>query len=213
MFCLAAATVEAAPPVLTAVPAPALDVATAWHDRGAWDGAPPAVLRAVGGVDGAPAEVRARWNAAGLFFEFFCRDAAIVAPGREDGLDHFRLGDVVEIFLGRTGAEDYAEVHATPAGRQSRYFFRGYRRLRPAPAAADGIAVRAGKVRGGWRAVMVVPWEALGVAGPADDWEFLAGRYDYAVAGGTPVLSSFPVQTDRPDFHARERYARLVLRR
>jgi hypothetical protein len=42
-------------------------------------------------------------------------------------------------------------------------------------------------------------------------WEFLAGRYDYDKPGGRPVLSSLPGQNGKPDFHARDRYARLEL--
>lgn len=212
MLGLAAASVQAAPPGMVALRAPQLEMSAAWDDRKSWEAAPPAAL---GGVDGAAAQqtdVRARWNESGIFFEFICRDSALVAPGREDGLDHFRLGDVVEIFLARSGAASYAEVHATPAGRKSLYFFRGERRPGPVSAAAERIAVRADEIRGGWRAVIFVPWAVLGADGPVEVCDFLAGRYDYAIAGGAPVLSSFPGQSGRADFHERGRYARLVLR-
>jgi hypothetical protein len=212
MLALATAPAQAGPPELVARRAPQLEMSAAWGDRKAWEAVPAARL---GGVDGATAQradVRARWNGNGVFFEFVCRDTAIVAPGRDDGLDHFRLGDVVEVFLARSGAASYAEVHATPAGRKSHYFFSAYRHAGPVPAAAELLAVRAGEIRGGWRAVIFVPWAVLGAAGPVGVCDFLAGRYDYAVAGGRPVLSSFPVQTGRPDFHERGRYARLVLR-
>jgi len=212
MLGLAAATAQAASPGIVAIRAPQLEMAAAWDDRQGWEAAPPAVLRGVDGTAAQPADVRARWNETGIFCEFVCRDTAIVAPGREDGLDHFRLGDVVEIFLAPSGAASYAEVHATPAGRKSLYFFRSERRKGPVPAAAARVAVRAAPIRGGWRAVVFVPWAALGADGPVEVCDFLAGRYDYAVAGGSPVLSSFPVQTGRPDFHERGRYARLVLR-
>jgi hypothetical protein len=212
MLGLAAATVPAAPPEVVAIRAPQLEMSAAWDDRKEWGVAPAAALRGVDGAAAEKADVRARWNETGIFFDFVCRDTAIVAPGREDGLDHFRLGDVVEIFLARTGAASYAEVHATPAGRKSLYFFRGERSKGPVPAAAARVEVRAASIRGGWRAVMFVPWAALGADGPVEVCDFLAGRYDYAVAGGSPVLSSFPVQTGRPDFHERGRYACLVLR-
>lgn len=210
MLCLAAAA-DAAPPVLRAVRAPGLDAGAAWSDRDGWKNVPTAALRGVDRADAQGAAVKARWNEEAVFFEFVCRDTSIVSPGERDGLDHFRLGDVVEVFLGRAGAKDYAEVHATPAGRKTLYFFRGYRRAAPPPDAADAIAVRAEPIRDGWRAVLVIPWAALGTDGTAGRWEVLAGRYDYAVAGGRPVLSSFPVQSSPPDFHARDRYARLVL--
>lgn len=198
----------APPPVLTAVSAPGLDPDRAWRDRAGWADVPAAVLRGVDGTEVLPAEVRARWNESAVFFEFLCRDESVVSPGGRDGLDHFRLGDVVEVFLGRRGQSGYVEVHATPAGRMTVYAFRAYRRAAPPPS---GSEVRAGPVDGGWRAVLAIPWPPPGGNPRKPVWEILAGRYDYAEPGGAPVLSSFPAQTGRPDFHARDRYARLEL--
>jgi hypothetical protein len=208
MLCLAAATAGAVPPVLTAVSAPGLDLARAWRDRGGWTGAPAAELRGVDGAEVSSAEVRARWNDNGIFFEFLCRDGSVVSPGAKDGLDHFRLGDVVEIFLARQGEAAYLEVHATPAGRKTVYAFSGYREASAPPA---GLEVRAGQIDGGWRAVLAVPWVSLGSRPAGESWEFLAGRYDYDKSGGRPDLSSFPGQSGQPDFHRRSRYARLEL--
>lgn len=208
MLCLAAASAGASPPALTALSAPDLDPGEAWRDRGGWAAAPSALLRGIDGAEIPSAEVRARWNASGIFFEFLCRDESVVSPGGEDGLDHFRLGDVVEIFLGRRGRSAYLELHATPAGHRTVYAFRGYRR---AAAAPSGCEVRAGRMDGGWRAVLFVPWSSAGGSPEEGPWEFLAGRYDYDKPGGQPVLSSFPGQNGKPDFHARARYARLEL--
>jgi hypothetical protein len=208
MLLLAAWSDGAAPPVLTGVAAPGLDLDRAWSDRPGWADAPPAVLRGVDGTVAAPAEVRARWNKSALFVEFLCRDDSVVSPGTRDGLDHFKLGDVVEVFLGRRGRPGYVEVHATPAGRKTVYAFRAYRRAAPP---VPGGEVRAGPVDGGWRAVLSIPWPSSAGNPGEQAWEILAGRYDYAEPGGTPVLSSFPGQTERPDFHARGRYARLEL--
>jgi hypothetical protein len=164
-------------------------------------------LAGVGGAMVAPARVRARWNDEWLFFEFVCRDETLVSPGRKDGEDHFKLGDVVEVFVARAGQPGYVELHATPAGRKTTYAFRGYRQAAAAPA---GCEVRAGEIAGGWRAVLSIPRKAIGGGGV---WEFLAGRYDYDEAGGRPSLSSFPAQSGKPDFHDRARFARLELRR
>ncbi len=185
----------------------------AWGERAAWREAPAVELRGVDGAEVAGATVRALWNEGWIFFEFSCRDEGIVSPGTRDGLDHFKIGDVVEIFLAREGVEPYAEIHATPAGRKTVYFFSGCRELAPAPTAAQDVRVRSESTADGWRAVMSIPW-ALAVGNPGDDaWQVLAGRYDYAAEGGVPVLSSFPGQRGVPDFHARSRYARLELRR
>ena len=207
MLCLAAASSSAAPPVLQAAAAPGLAMDSAWEDRNAWVGLPSVTLRGVGG-SAAPAELRARWNQTEVFFEFLCRDDSVVSPGERDGLDHFRLGDVVEIFLGCSGEPAYVELHATPSGRKTAYAFRSYRE---ASAPFKGGEVRAGPIRGGWRAVLSIPWQSLEGSPGDGPWEFLAGRYDYDTPGGDPVLSSFPSQSGKPDFHARERYARLVL--
>ena len=196
--------------VLAALFASALNPAKAWSDRVGWDAAAPATLAGVGGFDTAAATVRARWNEEWLFFEFLCRDEILVSPGNADGEDHFKLGDVVEVFVGREGRPSYVEAHATPAGRMAVYGFRGYRQPAPGPV---GIEVRSGKIAGGWRALLSVPWASLGGKPDTGPWEFLAGRYDYDQPGGRPVLSSFPLQTGKPDFHDRARFARLELRR
>lgn len=193
--------------VLAALFASALDPARAWSDHEGWEAAPAAELTGVGGAIVAPAHVRARWNDEWLFFEFICRDDALVSPGRQDGEDHFQFGDVVEVFVARAGHPNYLELHATPAGRMTTYAFRDYRQAAAAPA---GCVVRSGKIDGGWRAVLSVPRETRDADGT---WEFLAGRYDYDAAGGRPVLSSFPAQRGKPDFHDRARFARLELRR
>ncbi len=195
--------------LLAAFFASGLNPEIAWSDRSGWEVVPTAVLSGVGGASASPSEVRARWNDQWLFFEFVCRDIALVAPGRADGEDHFRIGDVVEVFVAHRGKPDYIELHATPEGRQTVYAFRDYRRAADAPG---GMVVQAGGTEGGWRAVLAFPWAALGGKPDQDGLEFLAGRYDYDQVGGRPALSSFPAQKGKPDFHDRARYARLMLR-
>jgi len=195
---------------LAALFASALNPARAWSDRSDWEVLPAVALSGVNRTSAEPAEVRARWNDEWLFFEFVCRDQVLVAPGRTDGEDHFKIGDVVEVFLAQRGRPAYVELHATPESRQATYAFRGYRRTTDAPG---GMVVRAGRIEGGWRAVLCLPWTALGDRPQDSDWEFLAGRYDYDEPGGRPTLSSFPAQDGKPDFHDRTRYARLTLQR
>jgi hypothetical protein len=198
--------------VLVALFAPDLGADQAWRDEAAWRAAPSVELQGVNGAAAEPAAVRALWNAEVLCFEFRCRDRVLVSPADRDGVDHFTLGDTVEVFVAPMGRKSYLEVHATPAGKQTIYAFRDYRRAAP-PVAGEGIAVRAGQTRDGWRAVMVIPWSALGGGPDKDSWEMLAGRYDYDKSGGPAVLSSWPAQTGRPDFHDRARFARLELQR
>jgi len=198
------------PLILAAVFASSLDPGRAWSDQEGWEQCPEAILSGVDGSKADVASVRARWNEEWVFFEFICRDKAIVSPGRKDGEDHFKLGDVVEVFVGRSGRPDYLEVHATPAGRKTVYAFRDYREAKQAPA---GPVVRSGETGNGWRAVIAIPWSSLGGIPEEGTWEFLAGRYDYDASGAHPILSSFPAQSGKPDFHRRSRYARLELQR
>ena len=168
------------------------------------------VLHGVNGAEAPHAVVQACRNEEGLFFVFHCSDRNVVSPGREDGLDHFRLGDTVEVFLGRRGEPGYVEIHATPAGKKSLYFFDGYRSRIAAPPEAGLVRVDSVMTQGGWRAVMSVPWSVLGAREAGEEWEIFLGRYDYDAEGATPVLSSFPAQRGaKPDFHRRADYAAL----
>lgn len=193
---------------LAALFASALNPARAWSDRAGWESAVGAELAGVDGTAAATTTVRALWNDQWLFFEFVCRDDAAVASGLADGADHFKVGDVVEVFVGKRGEPSYLEVHATPDGRKTVYAFQSYRRAAPAPNDAE---IKAGPVEGGWRTVMAIPWSSLGGKPNNESWEFLAGRYDYDESGSRPVLSSFPAQSGKPDFHKRSRYAVLQL--
>ena len=198
------------PLILAAVFASSLDPGRAWPDVDGWRKCPEVRLSGIDGTEVDNASVRARWNEEWLFFEFVCRDKAVVSPGRQDGEDHFKLGDVVEVFVGRNARPDYLEVHATPAGRKTVYAFRAYREVKEAPG---GPEVRSAENGDGWRAVISIPWSALDGTPEKGPWEFLAGRYDYDTSGGRAVLSSFPPQSGKPDFHKRSRYARLELQR
>ena len=68
--------------LLVAFFASALNPGRAWSDRSGWEDLPVVALSGVDGTSAAPAEVKARWNDQWLFFEFVCRDAALIAPGR-----------------------------------------------------------------------------------------------------------------------------------
>lgn len=179
---------------------------------GAWSGAQGVELSGFGGGSAQRTTVRAMWNEEFFFFEFVCRDSAIHSPGARDGLDHFLLGDTVEVFLARRGAKEYAEVHATPAGRTSFYFCCDYRRPAEAPAVASGVRVGAEAYPGGWRAVLAVPRALAPDHARGREYDVFFARYDYEAAEGKPVLSSFPAQHGtKPDFHRREDYAVLRL--
>lgn len=181
----------------------------AWENLPSWEGLPAARLQGAGGCD--PTLVRALWDDARLFIEFVASARGLQSPGRRDGLDHFKIGDVCELFLAPLAREGYLEVHVTPAGYKTTYFFSGPRELSVPPAGADEVYANAAPVPGGWRAVVGVPWDLAGGRPRDQAWEIFFGRYDYA-GRATPDLSSFPPQKGRPDFHRRDRYACLELK-
>lgn len=199
--------------VLVALMAKGFAPQAAWLDGSGWTNVPEAALQGLDGCSAEGAIVKARWNERWLFIDFECGDRHLVAPGKTDGLDHYKLGDVVEVFVARSGKKNYVEVHATPAGKKTAYFFDDYRKAGDIPEVARHISVRADHAAEGWRAVIAIPWSALGGDAGVGSWEIFAGRYDYDTPGSKPVLSSFPAQHSPADFHDRSRFARLELRR
>jgi|694.fasta_scaffold52181_2 hypothetical protein len=209
LLLMASVTSLSGAPVLEATRDPDFAAATALREPPTRESSP-AVLRGVNGADAQKTSVRVRWNDDALFFLFDCADRRVVAPGRDDGMDHFRLGDTVEVFIGRRGEPGYAEFHATPAGKKSFYFFDGYRSRIAAPPDAVGVRVDAASTDAGWRAVISVPWSLLGGKTRGEAWDVFFGRYDYEAEDAAPVLSSFPAQRGpKPDFHRRADYGIL----
>ena len=209
---MALALFSAGEPVVTALPADALEPA-AMAGAEAWKKLRPVALAGFSGAAAQDTEVRVLWNEEWLFFAFDCSDTSIVSPGDRDGLEHFRLGDTVEVFVASRGAKSYAEIHATPAGHKTLYFCGDYRRPAPAPPAADRISVEAARTERGWKAFVAVPRELLGKADRPSTCDVFFARYDYDREGARPVLSSFPGQKgDKPDFHRRADYAILELK-
>ncbi len=204
---------ELASLALLASPAHGLDPQAVWTDTNGWRQAPAVTLRGTGGTPAERALLRARWNREWIFFEFRCRDRAVISPGRKDGPDHYKIGDVVEIFLGRQGEEAYGEIHVTPAGRKALFFFDRYRRAAETrPSGWRHAQVRSETTSDGWRSVVAVPWTVFTAENPDKaEWRLLAGRYDRSEESGAAVLSSFPAQEGKPDFHDPARFGRLVL--
>lgn len=170
-------------------------------------------MAGVNGAEAEPATLRALWNDEWVVFEFTCKDAQLVSPGNSDGIDHFVIGDVVEIFLGRVGEESYLEIHATPTARKTLYRMSGYRVRAPvSDSSLSAVKVRSEAVPGGWRSVIAIPWDLAGGFPRRGQWDVLAGRYDYGPSSRAPLLSSYPPQSGKPDFHNRERWAKLSLK-
>ena len=134
----------ATPP--TAGPAPELAVMKAAYtpvpvkidgvlDDEAWVGAAvyqmsPSRDKAAGGAKLAePGEVRFCWDETNFYLAAKFHDSDIVAEGTEDQLHHYKMGDLVELFLKPADATWYWELYVTPANRKTSFWFPGGGRL------------------------------------------------------------------------------------
>lgn len=161
-----------------------------------------------------------------FYVRFDLEDADIVALGDRDGLKHYVLGDVAEVFLWPEDETWYGEVHLTPAGKVTTYWYAGRGRLGlpedAAPLAPSDIVSQA-RVRGtlndwkdrdaGWTAILAIPWAKISPDGRPSGgrWRVLVARYNfgrYRTGGSGPELSSWP-PVSAPNFHLLEEFARL----
>lgn len=149
-------------------------------------------------------------------------DGDVVAEGDADGLLHFRMGDVCEVFLKPAGQPWYCELYVTPKGHQSSFVWpSGGRRLPSNFISTNELSVAAtiqgtlnnpGDTDKGWTAELAVPISFLEKSGgkfePGADWTILIGRYNYSIDLDEVELSSMPALS-RLDFHLTKEYATL----
>lgn len=200
-------------PQLTAHYTPNFSPKQALHDKGLWSGIPAVTLRGADNKPTASATMRVVWNEKAAFFIFNAVDNSIVSPGKRDGLEQYRIGDTAEVFMGRRGERAYVEVHATPTGKKTLYFYRDYLIAMNPPSGADRIRVISTQTTDGWRAIFTIPWEVFGGREARKGWDVFFGRYDYDELGGRERLASFPVLGKKPNFHHRKKYGVLHFQR
>ena len=170
-------------------------------------------------------DVQLAWNERYFYVAVRFDDSDIVAEGKEDQLQHFRLGDTVELFLKPNGCTWYWELHATPSGRKSSFWLPGRGRLGLASGRQYQCGLRvAARINGTinnwqdkdrhWIAEMAIPVEDLTAHGqtfqPGSDWRILIGRYNYSRYLPRKELSMCP-NLSRTDFHLHEEYGILEL--
>lgn len=173
-----------------------------------------------GGVLREPAEVKLAWDDDHFYVGVRCVDSDVLARGERDQMHHYRLGDVLEVFLKPEGAPWYWELYATPAGRRSSFFLPAKRTLTErdcglrVAARIDGTLNNSLDRDIGWTAEMAVPIEGLASPGPpfrpGVRWRILVARYNYGGENPEPELSSAP-ELSATDFHLLEEYAVLEL--
>ena len=193
-------------------------------DESFWSHAPAASLARLGQTPPRQAgNVRFAWNERHLYlFADFIDDDA-VATGRSGRVSHQTEGDVLELFIGPVGRSWYWEIHYTPAGLRSAFFFpsAGRRfgsnitespRLRHRHSVVIEGTLNEWRDRDtGWSAEISIPWADLAVDDdeppPAPgDWRVLVGRYDYSRWQDEVEISFWPplsaLRFHRPDFFA-----------
>ncbi|WP_309380562.1 carbohydrate-binding family 9-like protein [Cerasicoccus frondis] len=170
-------------------------------------------------------QVQFAWNEEYLFVGVNFIDSDVVAEGSKNGEQHFRLGDVAEIFLWPEDNTWYWELYATPAELQSAYFYPGPGRLGvpssfehimelEVSAQVDGTLNQWPGKDQSWTAEVAIPVSALTERseqwGPDSNWRVLIGRYNYS-AELPRVEHSALIPLSKTSFHLREEYGQLKL--
>jgi hypothetical protein len=191
-----------------------------WEEAVPYPLSPARDFLARGGVLQEPGKVRLAWDNTHLYLGVRFTDSDVSARGERDQMHHYRLGDVVELFLKPEGAPWYWELYATPAGRKSSFFLPERRKLTDrgcglrVATRVNGTLNAPGSRDQGWTAEMAVPLADLAAPGqpfgPGARWRILVARYNHGRDFPQPELSSAP-QLSRTDFHLLEEYGILEL--
>jgi len=167
---------------------------------------------------------RFAWDDRFFYIALDFTDTDVVAEGEANGLDQIRLGDVGEVFLKPADRPWYFELHVTPRGCQTSYFFPSSGRRLPGCKLTVHRLTAAAQVEGtlndprdrdrGWTAEMAVPLEMLAERGcrfgPETAWKVLVGRYNFSVALDSTELSTMP-EISQVNFHLTGEFATLRL--
>jgi hypothetical protein len=139
--------------------------------------------------------VQLAWDDTNLYFAFHFEDSDLVAEGLEDGLHHYRSGDVAEVFLKPAQQTWYWELYVTPGGKKSSFWLpgRGRRGLESNFVYECGLRVAA-RNKGtlndwkdrdeSWTAEMAMPIADLksrgDALGPDSEWLIFFNRYNFS---------------------------------
>lgn len=166
--------------------------------------------------------IRVAWDDGYVYVAMEFTDSDVVTESGGDQLRQQNLGDVGEVFLRPVGRSCYWELHVTPNGRKSAFFFPSRGRMLPscftyasglkAAAHVEGTLNRWQDKDRGWTAELAMPIAELvkegGVIGPDAHWTILAGRYNYSFYLEELELSAYP-RLSRTYFHLTGEYASL----
>jgi len=169
--------------------------------------------------------IRVAWDDSYVYVAMEFTDSDVATESTGDQLRQQNLGDVGEVFLRPVGQSCYWELHVTPNGRKSAFFFSSRGRMLPscftyasglkAAAHVEGTLNRWQDTDRGWTAELAMPITELikegEVIGPDAHWTILIGRYNYSLCLEEPELSAYP-RLSRTYFHLIGEYASLRFR-
>ncbi len=172
--------------------------------------------------------VQLAWDDTYFYVAVRFDDPDLVAEGEKDQLHHYRLGDLLELFLKPEKQTWYWELYATPRGKKTTFWFPGRGRLGlpsgferyqcglQVAALCEGTLNEWQDEDTGWTAEMAMPIRDLTARGetfgPEGQWRILVARYNYSryLPYQGAELSSVP-QLPVANFHSLEDYAWLKL--
>jgi len=172
-----------------------------------------------------PGEVRLAWDEKYLYLAVKFHDSDIVAEGERDQLDQYKAGDTAELFLKPEDRTWYWELHVTPAGGKTSFWYPGRGRLGLPSCREYACGLRAAAHCAGtlnnwldtdryWTAEMAMPVKDLTARGehfgPGARWRILVGRYNYGRGLPKKELSMVP-RLSKTWFHFYEEFAALEL--
>ena len=175
-----------------------------------------------------PGDVRLAWDSEYLYVCARFTDSDIVAEGEEDQLHHYKMGDLMELFIKPDDQTWYWELYATPAGKKTNFWFPGRGRVGldsgwaytcgfHVAAQCDGTLNDWQDRDNCWTAEMAMPikdltarGETFGPGAPGPKWWIMVSRYNYSRYLPWKELSMTP-QLSRASYHLYEEYAVLEL--
>lgn len=172
-----------------------------------------------------PGTVRFAWDQDYFYMAVSFADSDVVAEGTNDGMHHYTMGDLAELFLWPDDQAWYLEMYVTPNSHYTTFFFPSGGRLLPSTFAANAFPLKvAAQVDGTlndytdhdrlWTGEMAVPVKELRARGAqwgaGAPWRVLVGRYNYSRWLFRQELTECP-QLPATSFHLRENYGRLHL--
>ena len=174
-------------------------------------------------------EVRFAWDDKYLYLAASFEDSDVVAEGKEDGLHHYRMGDLCELFLKPENKSWYWELYVTPRENKTTFFFpsKGYLGLPSGfeyqfdaqsdlkvATQIDGTLNDWSDKDRKWTAEMAVPLTELTKRGEkfgeGSLWRVFVGRYNYSYYFEAKELSMAP-QLPKTNYHLTKNYGILKL--